>query len=70
MTKLDITVVNFSSGPNAKLLFSEFKCTFITSPIYNFDVVVGYGLENRETAVYIQADPGSFFFCTECPQWL
>jgi hypothetical protein len=70
MIKLDITIFTFSSGRHAKLLFSEFKCTFITSPIYNFDVMVGYGLDNRETAVHIQADAGSFFFCTKCPQWL
>jgi hypothetical protein len=69
MTKFDITVVNFSSGPNAKLLFPEFKCAFITSPIYNFDAVVGYGLDNRETVVHIQADAGSSSFA-QCPQWL
>lgn len=70
MTKSDITLVTFSGGPHAKLLFSEIKCKCITSPIYNSDVAVGYGLDNRETAAYIQADAGNFFFCSEWLQWL
>ena len=70
MTKFDITLVTFSSGLHKKILFSEFVLKFITSPIYNFYVVIGYGLDNRETAVHFQAGAGNFFLRPKCLQRL